>query len=121
VAGGPEHRHLRTNVRSAWRGVVRRVRAPRRDRRPDHRRPAHRGEPGNSIFYVLGALAVLGALLALCVPTSTRTAQRERAAFDADAAKRLVSAAEGSSDRDRWDRIHRPSGRLSGRAGRRWA
>lgn len=45
----------------------------------------------NSIFYVLVALAVLGPLLALCVPTSTRTAQREP---DADAAKRLVSAAE---------------------------
>ena len=45
----------------------------------------------NSIFFVLVALAVLGALLALCVPTSTRTAQREGAA-NADAREASWSA-----------------------------
>lgn len=48
----------------------------------------------NSIFYVLVALAVLGAVLTLFVPTAARTAQRERAASDADAAKRLVGATD---------------------------
>ena len=48
----------------------------------------------NSIFYVLVALAVLGAVLALFVPTAARTAQRERAASDADTAKRLVGATD---------------------------
>jgi AAHS family benzoate transporter-like MFS transporter len=48
----------------------------------------------NSIFYVLVALAVLGAVLALFVPTAARTAQRERAASDADSAERLVGATD---------------------------
>jgi AAHS family benzoate transporter-like MFS transporter len=48
----------------------------------------------NSIFYVLAGLAVLGAVLALLVPTASRTAQRERAASDADAAQRLVGASD---------------------------
>lgn len=42
----------------------------------------------NSIFYVLVALAVLGAVLTLFVPTAARTAQREQAASAAD---RLVT------------------------------
>ncbi|MDN5930589.1 MAG: MFS transporter [Pseudonocardia sp.] len=46
----------------------------------------------NSILYILAALAVLGAVLALFVPTAARTAQRERAAADADATNRLVGA-----------------------------
>ncbi|MHA6782979.1 MFS transporter [Pseudonocardia saturnea] len=48
----------------------------------------------NSIFYVLVALAVLGAVLTLFVPTAARTAQRERAASDADTAERLVGATD---------------------------
>jgi Arabinose efflux permease len=48
----------------------------------------------DSIFYVLAAMAVVGTLMTLLVPTAARTAQRAHAAATARADDGLVAAAE---------------------------